>query len=140
MKNQALVLLLCLLLLATAANKCRKEKPTKPPALEAPDSFFGPVWVYSFEDNKDTLQAYRPSDYNFPRSWFRHRFVFTPDSISYTYPGPTDIPETDKGSWKAISNNKLEATFKSGRVYEITVYSFADDIIYLTKKETQPAQ
>lgn len=99
------------------------------------------TWVNSYEDERDPNNEkwYRPSTYDFPPSRGRTGFTFKPDgSFSYNYPGPTDVPTSDKGKWLRLSDNRIKVTFdepRTGRVDEfiMAIISIDEEILKIER-------
>lgn len=94
-------------------------------------------WWNSYEDERDpnNEKCYRPSTFDFPASRGRTGFEFNPNgTFSYNYPGPTDIPTSDKGRWQRLSEDRIKVKFdesKAGRVDEfiINIISIDEEIL-----------
>ena len=94
-------------------------------------------WWNSYEDETDpnNEKCYRPNSYDFPRSRGRSGFEFRPNgTFDLNYPGPTDIPTTDKGTWMRLSDKRLKVKFdesRPGRANEfiVEVISIDDEML-----------
>jgi len=94
-------------------------------------------WWNSYEDETDpnNIKCYRPDGYDFPRSRGRKGIEFRPNgTFDYNYPGPTDVPMTDKGTWMRLSDKRIKVKFdesRQGRVDEfiIEIISINDEIM-----------
>lgn len=94
----------------------------------------GTTWIYSFEDNKDGLEAYRPSTYEFPPARGREGWKFEESgTVKKQAIGPTDVYVTKEGKWNfSQENNKntLTISLENQKVsYEIV--SVSDTILFV---------
>ncbi len=75
-------------------------------------------WTNSFEEQTDSIQIYRPSNYKqFPIARFREIFEFSKDSsCSYLVLSPVDAHYMQIGKWSIISRgNKVIGIFDSSQ-------------------------
>ncbi len=94
-------------------------------------------WWNSYEDETDpnNEKCYRPDGFDFPRSRGRRGFEFRPNgTFDYNYPGPTDAPTTDKGTWIRLSDKRIKVKFdepRPGIVKEfiVEIISINDEVL-----------
>jgi len=106
-----------------------------------PEATIFKTWVNSVEDQTSPdISCYRTSDYDFPTiRGVRTSFQFNEDgTFVYTYAGPTDAVETEKGTWKKISDTRYEMTFNDpnprfAKTFNIDVVSLEDGILKIKK-------
>jgi hypothetical protein len=75
-------------------------------------------WTNSIEEQTDSIQVYRPSNYKqYPTVRFREVFEFSKDSTcSYLVLSPTDAQYMQSGRWSILStDNKVIAIFDSSQ-------------------------
>jgi hypothetical protein len=73
-------------------------------------------WSNSFEEQIDSIQVYRPSNYKqYPAARFREIFEFSKDrSCNYLVLSPVDAHYMQSGKWSIISpDNKVIGIFDS---------------------------
>ncbi len=94
-------------------------------------------WWNSYEDETDpnNEKCYRPDGFDFPRSRGRRGFEFRPNgTFDYNYPGPTDAPTTDTGTWIRLSDKRIKVKFdepRPGIVKEfiVEIISINDEVL-----------
>ena len=94
----------------------------------------GTTWIYSFEDNKDGLEAYRPDSYEFPPARGREGWKFEENGTAKKQAiGPTDVYVTKEGKWTfSQENDKNTLTISLDNqktTYEIV--SVSDSILFV---------
>lgn len=70
---------------------------------------FGLTFMYSYEDNREEIKAYRPHTYKFPPSRGRSGFRFEEDGTFVSLDiAPTDGIESRSGTWKLTGKEPLQ--------------------------------
>lgn len=65
-------------------------------------------WMHSHEEDTETEQVFRPSDYDFPPSRGRNGFEFKSDGTLWQLgPGPSDRLQANKGAWELSEGDIL---------------------------------
>ena len=90
-------------------------------------------WKRSFEEETDSVQIFRPSDYKeFPPARFRQTYDFMEDyTCKYLVLSPNDAHYFEEGTWRYDSENKiLEITTSQNNIvikYRIT--NLSEDLL-----------
>ena len=83
--------------------------------VELPAALFQ-VWRHSHEEDKDGLNVYRPSSYNFPAARGRAGFEFKKDGVFHSHEiAPTDGTKIVAGTWQAESKDTVRVTFADAK-------------------------
>lgn len=65
-------------------------------------------WMHSHEEDTETEQVFRPSDYDFPPSRGRNGFQFNSDGTLWQFgPGPSDRPQAKRSEWELSAGDVL---------------------------------
>jgi hypothetical protein len=65
-------------------------------------------WMHSYEEDTETEQVFRPSDYDFPPSRGRTGFECKSNGILWQFgPGPSDRPQAKEGAWELAEGDVL---------------------------------
>jgi len=79
---------------------------------ELPNEIFR-KWMHSFEEDKDGIIVYRPTEYDFPRARGRDGIEFRPDGVFiYWGIGPTDASRRINGHWKTEGPGRVLVSFE----------------------------
>lgn len=81
-------------------------------------------WVHSWEDDREDIQVYRPSSYQFPPSRGRDGFELKPNGeFILSGPGPTDRPQSMTGTWTMQAEHQIKIQVpvwgNEGRIMEL---------------------
>lgn len=133
MRNRLIKIMLLLLLF----QGCKAQKEISSNLKEANHVILG-EWRVSREENKKEgdvlIEVWRRPSYDFPISRFRDKWEFMDDGhLQYNIPGPTDKPETKKGSWalKAEEDKLMLIINKETGSFTFEVVSLKVDLLAL---------
>jgi hypothetical protein len=90
---------------------------------ELPNEIFR-KWMHSFEEDKEGIMVYRPTEYDFPRARGRDGIEFRSDGVFILWGiGPTDAPRGINGHWRVESPGRVLVSFEGNvqppRILEI---------------------
>jgi hypothetical protein len=88
---------------------------------DLPDCVFR-SWTHSYEEDKEDVQVYRPSDYEFPPSRGRRGFEFR-EGGEFIYYGiaPADGHLESVGRWHAEGPGRVRIELEDGRTNSYTL-------------------
>jgi hypothetical protein len=77
-------------------------------------------WVHSHEEDADGERIYRPATFDLPPSRGRDAFELRPDGTAVSRgPGPTDVPEEQRGTWEVRGDDLVLGLSGAERVLHV---------------------
>ena len=83
--------------------------------LPKPDPAIFQKWLYSYEEDSNSLKTYRPASFDYPLGFGRPGMKFTNNGCFVLYEfGPNDQPVQIHGLWTPISKKRIKISFPGG--------------------------
>ena len=125
MKKTNNYLTLAILCLLMSSGKCNQQN------MEWLEKVADTKWVHSFEDDKDELTAFRPSDYDFPPARGRKAWKLEVNGQFTDFPiSPRDGNSRKEGKWETAMGNRIRITLDDGSVFTWEFHSLENGILY----------
>jgi hypothetical protein len=107
---------------------------------QLPPEIYEKHWIHSYEEDKDDIQVYHPSTFNFPLSRGRMGFEIEKNGKFIQYGiGPDDRQKKVEGNWTTIEEEepntvKIDfATDKAIKSYNMKIILCNDDVVRIRK-------
>jgi hypothetical protein len=105
---------------------------------QLPPEIYEKHWIHSYEEDKDDIQVYHPSTFNFPLSRGRMGFEIQKNGVFTQYGiGPDDRQKKIEGNWtieEELNTIKIDfATDKAIKSYNMKIILCNDDVVRIRK-------